>query len=247
MSHYYGGVDGNRGDATRMGTKDSGFRAYAQTHYSRISVSLRHRGGDDDNDIATVSLGGGWSTGYRSHSLSFNPNLVAEALDSGDQRVQRLWDQIEKAIAKLDDEAPEAIARVEKKRRKEQRRMARERQRRENERAEILSQLDGVAKARLTRVLGVEWDDKGNVASSDLYLLGDHNGGNLRYDEEMQPGTKVVVVDARIGNWARFPFDIGVGQWILPALAEELDLDGDDLKGYGYRLDARKADEVEVG
>ena len=42
MSRYYGGVQGNRGEATRGGSKASGYYAYAQGWQGKITVRLWH-------------------------------------------------------------------------------------------------------------------------------------------------------------------------------------------------------------
>ena len=39
MATFYGGISGNRGDATRQGSKDSGMQVYAQSYDSRITVN----------------------------------------------------------------------------------------------------------------------------------------------------------------------------------------------------------------
>ena len=45
MAALMGGVRGNRGEATRLGTDKSGILIYAQTWNSRIRVELRADGG----------------------------------------------------------------------------------------------------------------------------------------------------------------------------------------------------------
>lgn len=55
MSHFYGIVQGNRGEATRGGSRDSGFTATAASWQGSVRVYLYH---DDEtgNDMARVSL-----------------------------------------------------------------------------------------------------------------------------------------------------------------------------------------------
>ena len=40
MSHYYGGVQGNRGEATRGGSRDSGYTAWAQDGDRQVRTTL---------------------------------------------------------------------------------------------------------------------------------------------------------------------------------------------------------------
>lgn len=47
MSHYYGTLQGNRGEATRCGTKDSGIETYAATWNGAIRVKIYHEDGKD--------------------------------------------------------------------------------------------------------------------------------------------------------------------------------------------------------
>jgi hypothetical protein len=49
MSHFYGVVQGNRGDATRGGSKQSGLKAIAASWAGAIEVELEHDtvSGDD--------------------------------------------------------------------------------------------------------------------------------------------------------------------------------------------------------
>ncbi|MCP4900166.1 MAG: hypothetical protein GY906_24610 [bacterium] len=42
MSHFYSSIQGNRGEATRCGTKGSGIRATAQSWEGSISVIMDH-------------------------------------------------------------------------------------------------------------------------------------------------------------------------------------------------------------
>ena len=45
---------------------------------------------------------------------TFNPDVVAEALDTGDERVKRIWERIENEFDRLNSEAPKAINRAKK-------------------------------------------------------------------------------------------------------------------------------------
>ncbi len=50
MSHFYGGVCGNRGPATRGGSKQSGYHSYARSREGQVDVYLWHnaRTGKDE-------------------------------------------------------------------------------------------------------------------------------------------------------------------------------------------------------
>lgn len=58
MAHFYGGVHGNRGEATRLGTKDSGLKAFANGWDIGVDVRLRYCK-DTDEDVISVTLTGG--------------------------------------------------------------------------------------------------------------------------------------------------------------------------------------------
>lgn len=44
MAALYGSIQGNRGEATRMGSKSSGIRSYVQTWDARVTVQLEADG-----------------------------------------------------------------------------------------------------------------------------------------------------------------------------------------------------------
>ena len=114
MATFYGGVSGNRGEATRQGSKESGLRVYAQSYNSRVTVNY---GLDrDDEAMAHVTLGGGWTTYHRDHTLTFNPDVLAEALDIGDDKMNDMWDRVEALFKRMNEEAPKALKRAERKR-----------------------------------------------------------------------------------------------------------------------------------
>ena len=114
MAHFYGGIQGTRGDATRQGSKDSGMRVYAQSYDSRVTVDYQcYRPGDEDErNIAHIAISGGWTTYYRTRSISFNVDKVAEALDRNDPKVNAIWDRIVKDFGRLDVEADKALKRI---------------------------------------------------------------------------------------------------------------------------------------
>lgn len=47
MAHFYGWLNGNRGTATRCGTKKSGITATIQSWRNRVTTTLRDREGED--------------------------------------------------------------------------------------------------------------------------------------------------------------------------------------------------------
>lgn len=53
MSHFYGSLQGGRGEATRCGHKNSGIRTTAASWKGAISVEIQHVDGED---IAVVSM-----------------------------------------------------------------------------------------------------------------------------------------------------------------------------------------------
>lgn len=137
MSHFYGGIEGNRGPATRQGSKDSGINAYAQGYHSRITVSYHHND-HKDCDSASVTFSGGYTTYYRSRSLSFSDiDLVVEALDCGDPKINKMWEQVRATFDKIEAEAPKAI----KRQREAREREARKQRKQEREKAKRLAAL----------------------------------------------------------------------------------------------------------
>ena len=53
MSHFYGALQGGRGQATRCGHKSSGINTVAASWDGSVSVNIEHVNGED---VATVSL-----------------------------------------------------------------------------------------------------------------------------------------------------------------------------------------------
>lgn len=58
MAQFYGNIQGNRGEATRMGTKDSGFYAHIRGWHVGARVTLDHI---DGRDVVRVFKTGGSS------------------------------------------------------------------------------------------------------------------------------------------------------------------------------------------
>ncbi len=53
MSHYYGSLQGGRGEVTRTGTKGSGIRATLKTACSKVRVSIVQ---SDGKDVVRMSV-----------------------------------------------------------------------------------------------------------------------------------------------------------------------------------------------
>jgi hypothetical protein len=230
MAEFYGGVEGNRGPATRMGSKDSGFTAFAQTHESRITVDYsnhRQRGDSEDRTIAHITIGSGWTSGYRSRGVSFHPDEVVAALDTNDPKIQRIWQRIQDEFKRLDEEAPKAIARVERKRAKAVRDEDKIRKLVHQERVQMIREFSPAMKANAARLLHVNWDSEGFLEDGDMLKF---ESANLRYEGD---NTRVLVT-ARLG-WGEFTFDLSNAHWVLPESPEELGIQENvNDSGYGY-------------
>lgn len=66
MAHFYGEIQGNRGEATRMGSVASGFRWHCRGWNVGSSGYMENRDGED---VAQVNATGG-SSGYRTAPLA---------------------------------------------------------------------------------------------------------------------------------------------------------------------------------
>lgn len=130
MSHFYAGIQGQRGEATRMGSKDSGIDGYVQSHDARMAVSMSYYAG---TDRAFFTLQGGYSN-YSGGRLALDfpqVNAVVNAVSQGDKKIDAIVERIRKDIAKLNEEAPTALKRIERRRTIEANRRQREQEQRE--------------------------------------------------------------------------------------------------------------------
>lgn len=66
MAHFYGEIQGNRGEATRMGTKDSGFRSHIRGWHVGASVNCNHNNSKDRDQVSIYATTGS-SGGMREH------------------------------------------------------------------------------------------------------------------------------------------------------------------------------------
>jgi hypothetical protein len=217
-----------------MGTKDSGFNAYAQGYGSRISVGFHHNR-ESEHDDAAITIGGGYTSHAGSRGI-YLPDVdsIVQALDSGDPKVARIWERIQGEFDKLAGEAAAAIARQERKREKEAREERRLMKRMEAERKQIIATLDGTEKLRLTRLLDAEWDVDGNPLEMKIY---GPDYANLRYDEDGE----TILIEAQMPGfqraWQPFTFDVSTGQWVLPFDPDDIGVE-DCIKAtnYGWRV-----------
>jgi hypothetical protein len=233
-SHFYAGISGSRGPATRMGNKDSGISAYAQGLGSRISVGM-HYNRTEEHDDGSIVLSGGYTSNANINKAIHLPNIdaIVMALDSGDPKMARIWERIQNEFDKLSSEAPSAIVRQERKREKEAREERREQERLRNDRKKIAINLEGAMKLRLHKLLGVEFDEDG-IPLDFLPFGPDY--GNLRYDIDGE----TVLIEACVHadrRWEKFTFDVTNGEWVLPFTAAEIGIEDDvNHSGYTWRV-----------
>jgi hypothetical protein len=235
MSHFYAGIHGSRGPATRQGTKESGISAYAQGWQSRLAVGF-HYNATADQDDGAIQIGGGpsGSSSTRSIHLPDIDSIVA-ALDSGDPKIQKIWERIQGEFDKLSDEAHPAVLRTQRRQERAAKAQERERRRMAQQRMEILTGLDGSAKLALHKLAGIEWDANGNPMSTNEF---GQDYGNLRYADDGE----TVLIQAKMPNfkrsWHRFTFDLTHCEWVLIDTPDFFGLDGTiEDSGYGWRVE----------
>jgi hypothetical protein len=68
MAHFYGEIQGNRGEATRMGTKDSGFRGHIRGWHVGGSINCYYNESKDRDEVSIYATKG--SNGYGSEHLA---------------------------------------------------------------------------------------------------------------------------------------------------------------------------------
>jgi hypothetical protein len=81
MSHFYGGIRGDRGEATRRGRKSSGYRAYAASWQGAIEVHLGHNEQTGRDTYSVYMRRHGSSQGWEGYivegNLGEHPELPA--------------------------------------------------------------------------------------------------------------------------------------------------------------------------
>lgn len=97
MAHFYGGVVGNRGEATRLGTGKSGLRSFSNGWNIGADVYLYER---ECGDVIRIALTGGSNRGGDLFSLIISQD---ELKDSA-----RLAEILEQAASHLRDQAKAA-------------------------------------------------------------------------------------------------------------------------------------------
>jgi hypothetical protein len=101
MAHFYGSIQGNRGEATRMGSKDSGIHGYVQGHGSRITSMMNC---DHDRDVASIVIEPGYSNYVGKRTvLAYAVNIDAIVNHADNVRVGRELDKARAALAKASE------------------------------------------------------------------------------------------------------------------------------------------------
>lgn len=105
MAHFYGRLIGNRGEATRCGSKDSGIRVTAESWSTILTARQFHRNGRDRVTIDLTTKHGGYL-----FSGVFDAEGVARHKDeAGVERalieVQHALDTLNEAVRAADAEA----------------------------------------------------------------------------------------------------------------------------------------------
>lgn len=122
MAEFYGRVQGNRGEATRMGSKHSGIYATAETWGSVLRVEQRTDGRWEDERTGSEHLSffaltdkNGWGSGPL--RLCFDADLIAR--HGEDPRVKDAAKNVERAFEFLDRAALAAEADAERSRKEQ--------------------------------------------------------------------------------------------------------------------------------
>jgi hypothetical protein len=101
MSEFYGRIQGNRGEATRGGTKASGISATAETWHSVIRAEQHMSSASASGHEATVSVSG--KHGGSALTLRFDADTLYETSDNPD--VQVALQAVRDAMRNADDVA----------------------------------------------------------------------------------------------------------------------------------------------
>lgn len=105
MAHFYGGLQGNRGEGNRCGTQASGISVYAQGWRACVSTRF-HYDPNAKRDLASITLEPGPS-GYTRSILLGNNIDVGAILDANewDDKTAVYVRQIKHYIAKANEQA----------------------------------------------------------------------------------------------------------------------------------------------
>jgi hypothetical protein len=165
MSHFYSGIHGSRGPATRAGTQGSGISGYVQGWGARISAYMSH---SDGKDSASMSLGPGPGSSGGTLHLSFpDADMVVKALDSNDPQVRRILAKIHAEVGKLNDIAEAAVERGDKRRAKQARQEKRERDARDKRLAEVRESITPEERQSYVKLMGYDADELRMYMSTD--------------------------------------------------------------------------------
>jgi ribosomal protein S6E (S10) len=85
MARFYANIQGNRGEATRMGSKASGLYGHIRGWHVGASVSVGAN--DNDEDECSISLTSGSGYGGQSVHIGTFTAKDIEALNSGKKRL----------------------------------------------------------------------------------------------------------------------------------------------------------------
>ena len=105
MSEFYGRLQGNRGEATRCGSKASGIVVTAESWTSVVRTSMGSKFGGGES-IARISIEGKY--GGTALSLEFDTDTIAERRD--DPRVRAAIGELAKAADAVNNAAQAAQA-----------------------------------------------------------------------------------------------------------------------------------------
>lgn len=114
MSHFYSGISGNRGPATRAGTKSSGVSAYVQSWTGRIESTMYHD--EHGRDMGGVTFKAGPSGRGRSIPITDGPIDVTALTEAVvfDAETARHLRQARASIQRANAAAVKACARRDK-------------------------------------------------------------------------------------------------------------------------------------
>lgn len=117
MSHFYSGISGNRGPATRAGTKSSGVSAYVQSWTGRIESRMFHVDYTDgvNSDYSYVLLTTGPNGSGRAINLTgeIDVSAIVQAADWDAETAKHLR-QARASIQRANAAAVKACARRDK-------------------------------------------------------------------------------------------------------------------------------------
>lgn len=216
MSHFYGGIQGQRGPATRMGSAGSGFGAYAQNWHTRISVDLSHDH-EAEADSASIHIGTGPSN-YNGSGMYINIRDIDKFLDAvstDDTKIKKHLMKIRQSFQIIQDEAEGAIRRQARRDKIKRNREERERKAEEARRAELKASI--TAKERknfITLVEGYTPDLTNEEIDSQIMRIEYNHGAPERNDDG-----HLIVKRWQGGGFGHYAsYNLTTGQILEPAV-----------------------------